>query len=712
MVSTDLTARGIDAPNVNAVFNFGVPSNLETYLHRIGRAGRYGGNGASITILTSKQEVSSFSKMAVSGNLNVKLLDIKNRIPYDLTYNDKYNTNCVGFVESCKIMAVETKADTRISEEPAPSKDFAGNREQSAEAENEAASNSAEKVNSDQVSFNKESPFKGDRARFTRGHNSSGFGQTSSNQASVTYGFVQPKPNQGAVSPGFNRGRFTNGRGGGFVQTNSNQGANKAGGFGQSKSRPEPSGVVLSTFEKPDNSAGTNQSKVGSPSTGPSTAQRFTSTSNAKTDKFSVGRESAFGGNQKIFGNFDDRTFKPVILADMPLSPKVPSSVDMTPSASDQPTAAPSLVKKAPNTTMADSMAALKNKSFGKTMGVTFKTNLFTTSDDSQPAVTSKAQNVEKDTSLFSSRSSSSDKVENLTQNLEKLAVVETVDKTIKRYTRDEMNSIKTSKSDEEWISDQPTAAPSLIKKAPDRTSDPSVSASVADNMAALKNKSFGKTMGVTFNSNLFTTSDDPQPTVISQAQNVEKDTSLLSSQRSSSDNIENLTQNLEKLAVVETVDKTIKKYTRDEMNSIKASKSDEEWTLYAKRNSNFDTTDLPFVFDSELLRVPFEQQIRVLRKREEEKLIARQEELGIRKSKKSTKEQAKQSLYPSSLIGMTDPVTSVSINDCNDLDSVVRKISDFVKNFSKENLLGSAVFPRTAAKVSYTLQISQIRKQ
>lgn len=42
LVSTDLTARGIDCENVNVVINMDVPWDCETYLHRIGRAGRFG----------------------------------------------------------------------------------------------------------------------------------------------------------------------------------------------------------------------------------------------------------------------------------------------------------------------------------------------------------------------------------------------------------------------------------------------------------------------------------------------------------------------------------------------------------------------------------------------------------------------------------------------------------------------------------------------
>ena len=42
LVSTDLFTRGIDIPSVNVVINFDLPEAADSYLHRIGRSGRYG----------------------------------------------------------------------------------------------------------------------------------------------------------------------------------------------------------------------------------------------------------------------------------------------------------------------------------------------------------------------------------------------------------------------------------------------------------------------------------------------------------------------------------------------------------------------------------------------------------------------------------------------------------------------------------------------
>ncbi|EER03229.1 RNA helicase, putative [Perkinsus marinus ATCC 50983] len=52
LVSSDLFTRGIDIENVNVVINFDFPKNSETYLHRIGRSGRFGHLGIAINMLT------------------------------------------------------------------------------------------------------------------------------------------------------------------------------------------------------------------------------------------------------------------------------------------------------------------------------------------------------------------------------------------------------------------------------------------------------------------------------------------------------------------------------------------------------------------------------------------------------------------------------------------------------------------------------------
>ncbi|KAI8391528.1 ATP-dependent RNA helicase DHH1 [Radiomyces spectabilis] len=52
LVCSDLLTRGIDIQAVNVVINFDFPKNAETYLHRIGRSGRFGHFGLAINLIT------------------------------------------------------------------------------------------------------------------------------------------------------------------------------------------------------------------------------------------------------------------------------------------------------------------------------------------------------------------------------------------------------------------------------------------------------------------------------------------------------------------------------------------------------------------------------------------------------------------------------------------------------------------------------------
>jgi translation initiation factor 4A len=54
LISSDITARGIDVQQVSTVINFDVPKCVHTYLHRIGRSGRWGRKGLAINFITKK----------------------------------------------------------------------------------------------------------------------------------------------------------------------------------------------------------------------------------------------------------------------------------------------------------------------------------------------------------------------------------------------------------------------------------------------------------------------------------------------------------------------------------------------------------------------------------------------------------------------------------------------------------------------------------
>lgn len=53
LISTDLLSRGIDIQQISLVINYDIPNNIECYIHRIGRSGRYGRKGTAINFVTN-----------------------------------------------------------------------------------------------------------------------------------------------------------------------------------------------------------------------------------------------------------------------------------------------------------------------------------------------------------------------------------------------------------------------------------------------------------------------------------------------------------------------------------------------------------------------------------------------------------------------------------------------------------------------------------
>jgi len=60
MVATDVFGRGIDIERVNIVINYDLPESTDAYLHRVGRAGRFGTKGLAISFVTDSTEDSAF----------------------------------------------------------------------------------------------------------------------------------------------------------------------------------------------------------------------------------------------------------------------------------------------------------------------------------------------------------------------------------------------------------------------------------------------------------------------------------------------------------------------------------------------------------------------------------------------------------------------------------------------------------------------------
>lgn len=74
LVATDIAARGLDIEGVSHIFNYDIPQDVESYIHRIGRTGRAGQTGVAYTFVTPRDHESL--KMIENG-INRKIEDLK-----------------------------------------------------------------------------------------------------------------------------------------------------------------------------------------------------------------------------------------------------------------------------------------------------------------------------------------------------------------------------------------------------------------------------------------------------------------------------------------------------------------------------------------------------------------------------------------------------------------------------------------------------------
>eukprot|EP00933_Yihiella_yeosuensis_P074066 TRINITY_DN828_c0_g2_i1.p1 TRINITY_DN828_c0_g2~~TRINITY_DN828_c0_g2_i1.p1 ORF type:complete len:421 (+),score=131.82 TRINITY_DN828_c0_g2_i1:76-1338(+) len=71
MVSTDLFGRGIDIERVNIVINYDMPEESDSYLHRVGRAGRFGTKGLAITFSATDEDAEVLKKVQERFEVNI-----------------------------------------------------------------------------------------------------------------------------------------------------------------------------------------------------------------------------------------------------------------------------------------------------------------------------------------------------------------------------------------------------------------------------------------------------------------------------------------------------------------------------------------------------------------------------------------------------------------------------------------------------------------
>ncbi|CAF4325868.1 unnamed protein product [Rotaria sp. Silwood2] len=81
LVATNLFERGIDIERVNIVFNYDMPEDTDTYLHRVVRAGRFGTKGLAITYVVNESDLAILN--AIQNRFEVQITEMPNEIDTD-----------------------------------------------------------------------------------------------------------------------------------------------------------------------------------------------------------------------------------------------------------------------------------------------------------------------------------------------------------------------------------------------------------------------------------------------------------------------------------------------------------------------------------------------------------------------------------------------------------------------------------------------------
>merc|ERR1712203_632314 len=78
LVATNLFGRGMDIERVNIVFNYDMPEDTDTYLHRVARAGRFGTKGLAITFVSDEADAKTLN--AVQDRFEVEITELPDEI--------------------------------------------------------------------------------------------------------------------------------------------------------------------------------------------------------------------------------------------------------------------------------------------------------------------------------------------------------------------------------------------------------------------------------------------------------------------------------------------------------------------------------------------------------------------------------------------------------------------------------------------------------
>ncbi|MCK4651111.1 DEAD/DEAH box helicase [Candidatus Babeliales bacterium] len=114
LVATDVAARGIDVANIEIIFNYGIPRERESYVHRIGRTGRAGKFGKAIS-LVSRIEFGRLRDIMRYTNTDIERKKVKNLSDIEFISKDKKEIKHDTFTNTRNIIKKQDKLFGRIN---------------------------------------------------------------------------------------------------------------------------------------------------------------------------------------------------------------------------------------------------------------------------------------------------------------------------------------------------------------------------------------------------------------------------------------------------------------------------------------------------------------------------------------------------------------------------------------------------------------------
>ncbi|HSW35679.1 MAG TPA: DEAD/DEAH box helicase [Candidatus Limnocylindrales bacterium] len=123
LVATDVAARGLDIGGVTHVYNFDIPQDTDSYVHRIGRTGRIGKTGTAVTLATPRER---YQLSLIESNIKRKIhlfptptlsevVEERQRITRDLVLGTLENEDTSFFTSMAKSMLEENDAVALMS---------------------------------------------------------------------------------------------------------------------------------------------------------------------------------------------------------------------------------------------------------------------------------------------------------------------------------------------------------------------------------------------------------------------------------------------------------------------------------------------------------------------------------------------------------------------------------------------------------------------